>query len=42
MLTVSGKAKGVKTVAAALDGGKAPSCPDLAGLLAKRLKGRPT
>src|SRR4051794_36862056 len=39
VLTVKGKAKGIKTIAAALDGGKAPNCKDLAGLLAKRLKG---
>src|SRR5215217_1084822 len=34
-LTVKGKAKGVRTIAAALDGGKAPDCKDLAGLLSK-------
>ena len=39
VLTLTGKAKGVKTFAAALDGGKAPRCPDLAALLGKRLKG---
>src|SRR3954454_19066706 len=38
-LTIKGKAKGVKTIAAALNGGKAPNCKDLAGLLSKRLKG---
>ena len=39
MLTLTGKPKGWKTVAAALDGGKAPSCPGFDKLLAKRLKG---
>src|SRR4051794_1250223 len=38
-LTLKGRAKGVKTIAAALDGGKAPNCKDLGGLLSKRLKG---
>src|SRR4051794_24950827 len=38
-LTIKGKAKGVKTIAAALDGGKAPNCKGLDALLAKRLKG---
>src|SRR3954452_9156399 len=39
-LTVKGKAKGAKTIAAALDGGgRAPNCKDLAGLLSKRLEG---
>jgi hypothetical protein len=37
---VGGKAKGVKTFAAALDGGKAgAACPTLAALLGKKLKG---
>ncbi|MBE2315402.1 hypothetical protein DVA67_005415 [Solirubrobacter sp. CPCC 204708] len=39
VLTLKGKAKGAKTVAAALDGGKAPVCAGLDKLLAKRLKG---
>jgi hypothetical protein len=38
-LTLKGQAKGVKTIAAALDGGKAPNCKGLGALLAKRLKG---
>src|SRR4051794_21587669 len=38
-LAVTGKAKGVKTIPAALDGGKAPDCKALGALLAKRLKG---
>jgi hypothetical protein len=40
VLTVKGKAKGVKTIAAALNGGKAPNCKDLGGLLGKRLTGK--
>ncbi|MDA0171183.1 hypothetical protein OJ998_18920 [Solirubrobacter taibaiensis] len=39
VLQLTGKVKGFKTVAAALDGGKAPSCSGLDKLLAKRLKG---
>jgi hypothetical protein len=39
VLTVKGKAKGTKTIAAALSGGKAPNCKDLAKLASKRLKG---
>lgn len=39
-LTLKGKPKGVKTVAAALDGGKASSCAGLDKLLAKRLAGK--
>ena len=39
VFTVGGKLKGVKTFPEALDGGKAPGCSDLAGLLGKRLKG---
>ena len=38
-LTIKGKAKGVKTIPAALNGGTAPNCKDLAGLLSKRLQG---
>src|SRR5262245_9213138 len=40
VLTLTGKAKGVKTVGAALDGGKAPSCAGLDTLLAKQLAGK--
>lgn len=40
VLTLKGKPKGVKTVAAALDGGKAASCAGLDKLLAKRLAGK--
>lgn len=40
VLTLKGKAKGVKTIAAALDGGKASSCAGLDKLLAKRLAGK--
>ena len=40
VFTVKGKAKGVKTFAAALDSGRVSAgCGDLAGLLGKRLKG---
>ena len=39
VLTVKGKAKGTKTIGAALNGGKAPNCKDLAALASKRLKG---
>lgn len=40
-LTLKGKAKGLKTVPAALDGGgRAPACSGLDKLLAKRLAGR--
>jgi hypothetical protein len=40
VLTVRGKAKGVKTFAAALDGGRtAAGCSNLGALLGKRLKG---
>jgi hypothetical protein len=39
-LTLRGRARGVKRIPAALDGGRAPAgCSGLAGLLAKRLKG---
>src|SRR4051812_44533136 len=38
-LTVKGKAKGVKTIPAALNGGSAPNCKDLGGLLSRRLTG---
>ena len=39
VLTLKGKAKGTRTIAAALNGGKAPNCKDLAALTSKRLKG---
>src|SRR4051794_31579153 len=39
VFTVGGRVKSLKTFPAALDGGKAPGCGDLAALLAKRLKG---
>ena len=39
VLTVRGRAKGVKTFPAALSAGRAPACSGLGGLLAKRLKG---
>jgi hypothetical protein len=39
VLTVKGKAKGTRTIAAALNGGKAPNCKNLTALASQRLKG---